>query len=190
VTVFANPGLALFGCRAMTRGRERRNRTNQASWSSRGDAGSSYKQAKAKIRRFEIEEVAIAFGPPTGCEVITETPHCPLLGVRPDSGPHRYSATNALVEICLRPASVRLEEAVNAVPRKTISRQRTDVALISISRSLVSSVVPSSMRDADRATPDCAGDPEHQSNHLLRVRFPSAVHRNAGYAQDQQPLRS
>jgi len=33
--------------------------------------GSSDKQAKAKVRHFEIEEVAVAFDPPTGCEVST-----------------------------------------------------------------------------------------------------------------------
>ena len=68
--------------------------------------GSSYKQAKAKVRHFEIEEVAVAFGPPTGCEVITEAAHCPLLDVWPDSGPHRYSATNVRVQVCLRSADL------------------------------------------------------------------------------------
>src|SRR5260370_39601179 len=87
------------------------------SWSSRGDAGSSDKQAKAKVRHFEIEEVAVAFGPPTGCEVITEAAHCPLLGVRPDCGPHRYSATDMIVQVCLGPAPVGLVETVSAVPR-------------------------------------------------------------------------
>ena len=79
--------------------------------------GSGYEQAKAKVRHFEIEEVAVAFDPPTGIEVITEAAHCPLLDVRPDSGPHRYSATDLLVQVCLRPAPVGLEEAVFAVPR-------------------------------------------------------------------------
>src|SRR5919198_6305933 len=46
-----------------------------------------------------------------------EAAHCPLLGVRPDSGPHRYSATDILVQVCLGPAPVGLEEAVSAVPR-------------------------------------------------------------------------
>ena len=75
------------------------------------------KQAKAKLCRVEIEEVAVAFGPPTGCEVITEAAHCPLLGVRPDAGPDRYSATDMFVQVCLGPAPVGLEEAVSAVPR-------------------------------------------------------------------------
>src|SRR5207249_8308881 len=57
------------------------------------------------------------FGPPTRCQVITKAAHCPLLGVRPDSGPHRYSATDVLVQVRLRPAPVGLEEAVSAVPR-------------------------------------------------------------------------
>src|SRR5688500_15806273 len=53
-------------------------------------SGSGDKQAKAKLCRLETDEVAVAFGPPTGCEVITEAAHRPLLGVRPDPRPHRY----------------------------------------------------------------------------------------------------
>jgi len=52
-------------------------------------AGSGDKQARAKLGRVEINEVAVAFGRPARCEVITEAVHCPLLGVRPDSGPDR-----------------------------------------------------------------------------------------------------
>jgi hypothetical protein len=88
-----------------------------ASWSSRGDAGSSDEQAKAKVRHFEIKEFAVTFGPPTRSEVITETSHCPLLDFRPNSGPHRYAATNVLVKVRLRPTPVRLEETINAIPR-------------------------------------------------------------------------
>ena len=55
-------------------------------------AGSGDKQAKAELGRFEIDKVGVAFGPPAGCEVVTETAHCPPLGVRPDPGPDRYSA--------------------------------------------------------------------------------------------------
>ena len=40
-----------------------------------------------------------------------------MLGVRPDSGPDRYSATDIRVEVCLGSAPVGLEEAVSAVPR-------------------------------------------------------------------------
>src|SRR5438105_15953159 len=80
-------------------------------------AGSGDKQAKAKLCRREIDEVAVAFGPPTGCEVITETAHCPLLGVRPNPGPHRYPPTYLFVQVCLGPAPVGLEKAVGAVPR-------------------------------------------------------------------------
>src|SRR5438445_7253424 len=79
--------------------------------------GSGDKQAEAKLCRLEIDEVAVTFGPPTGCEVITEAAHCPLLGLPPDSGPHRYSATYTVVQVCLGPAPVGLEEAVGAVPR-------------------------------------------------------------------------
>ena len=43
--------------------------------------------------------------------------HCPLLGVRPDAGPDRYSATDVLVQVRLGPAPIGLEEAVSAVPR-------------------------------------------------------------------------
>ena len=50
-------------------------------------------------------------------EVITEAAHRPLLGVRPDPGPHRYSATDVFVQVRLGPAPVGLEEAVSAVPR-------------------------------------------------------------------------
>src|SRR5438477_9778607 len=79
--------------------------------------GSGYEQAKAELRRVESDEVAVAFGPPARDKVITEAPHCPLLGIRPDSGPYRYSATNVIVQVCLGPAPVSLEEAVGAVPR-------------------------------------------------------------------------
>src|SRR6266700_7559391 len=51
--------------------------------------GSGDKQALAKLGRVEIDEVAVAFGPPAGCKVITEAAHCPPLGVPPDSGPDR-----------------------------------------------------------------------------------------------------
>jgi hypothetical protein len=44
-------------------------------------AGSGDKQASTKLCCVEIDEVAVAFGPPTGGEVITEAVHCPLLGV-------------------------------------------------------------------------------------------------------------
>ena len=74
-------------------------------------AGSGDKQASAKLCLLEIDEVAVAFGPPAGGEVITEAAHCPLLGVRPDSGPYRYSAADMLVQVCLGPAPVGLEEA-------------------------------------------------------------------------------
>jgi hypothetical protein len=53
----------------------------------------------------------------TGGKVITEAAHCLLLGLRPDSGPHRYSATYMIVQVGLGPALVSLEEAVSAVPR-------------------------------------------------------------------------
>jgi hypothetical protein len=79
--------------------------------------GSGYEQAKAKLRRLESDEVAVTFGPSTGCEVITEAAHCPLFGLRPNPGPHGYSATYMIVQVCLGPAPVGLEEAVSAVPR-------------------------------------------------------------------------
>ena len=63
-------------------------------------ARSGDKEAKAKLCRLEIEEVTVTPGPPAGCEVITQAVHCPLLGLRPDSGPHRYSATDILVQVC------------------------------------------------------------------------------------------
>jgi len=46
-----------------------------------------------------------------------ETVHGPLLGLRPDSGPLRYPATYLLVQVCLAPTSVGLEEAISTVPR-------------------------------------------------------------------------
>jgi hypothetical protein len=82
-----------------------------------GGLGSGDKQAQAKLGRVEIDKVAVAFGPPAGCEVMTEAVHCPLLGVRPDSRPDRYSAADMLVQVCLGPAPVGLVEAVRAVPR-------------------------------------------------------------------------
>src|SRR5262249_59129303 len=79
--------------------------------------GSGYEQAKAKLRCIESDEVAVAFGPPARDKVIAEAAHCPLLGLWPDSGPHRYSATYMIVQVCFGPAPVGLEEAVSAVPR-------------------------------------------------------------------------
>jgi hypothetical protein len=52
-------------------------------------AGSGDKQAKAKLCRLEIEEVAVAFGPSTSCKVITEAAHCPLLSFPSDCWPTR-----------------------------------------------------------------------------------------------------
>jgi riboflavin biosynthesis pyrimidine reductase len=89
-------------------------RTARGAWTA---AGSRDEQAKAKLCRFESEELAVAFGPPAADKVITETAHCPLLGLRPDSGPHRYPATYPIVQVCPGPAPVGLEEAVGAVPR-------------------------------------------------------------------------
>src|SRR5262249_10648192 len=79
--------------------------------------GSGYEQAKAKLRCIESDEVAVAFGPPARDKVVAEAAHCPLLGLRSDSGPHRYSATYMIVQVCLGPTPVGLEEAVSAVPR-------------------------------------------------------------------------
>src|SRR5580692_1004773 len=82
-----------------------------------GAAGSGDEQAKAELRGIESDEVAVAFGPPAAGQVSTEVAHRPLLGLRSDSGPHRYSATDLIVEVGLGPAPVGLEEAVSAVPR-------------------------------------------------------------------------
>lgn len=41
--------------------------------------GSGDKQALAKLGRVETNEVAVAFGPPAGCKVITEAAHCPIV---------------------------------------------------------------------------------------------------------------
>jgi hypothetical protein len=79
--------------------------------------GSGDKQAKAKLGSVESDEVTVVFSPPPRDKVLTEIAYRPLLGLRPDSGPHRYSATYPVVEICLRPTPVRLEEAVSTVPR-------------------------------------------------------------------------
>jgi hypothetical protein len=59
--------------------------------------GSGYEQAKAKLGCIESGEVAVAFGPPARDKVITEAAHCPLLDIRPEPGPNRYSATNTIV---------------------------------------------------------------------------------------------
>ena len=48
-------------------------------------ARSGDEQAKAKLCRLEIEEITVAFGPLTRCEVMTEVAHSPLLGDRPDA---------------------------------------------------------------------------------------------------------
>src|SRR5258705_691827 len=52
--------------------------------------------------------------PGLGSEVV---PAVAGSGIRPDSGPDRYSATHILVQVRLGPAPVGLEEAVSAVPR-------------------------------------------------------------------------
>src|ERR1700722_3186182 len=80
-------------------------------------ASSRDQQAKAELCRFEIEEVAVSFGPPARCQVIAEAAHGPLLGVRPDSRPYRHSATDIVVQVRLGTTPVGLEEAVHAVPR-------------------------------------------------------------------------
>ena len=61
--------------------------------------------------------MTVAFGPPSRDKVIPEAAHCPLLGLRPDSDPRRYPPTHMIVQVCLGPAPVGLEEAVCAVPR-------------------------------------------------------------------------
>src|SRR5262245_12262544 len=66
-------------------------------------ACSGDKQAKTRLCRLETQEVAVTFDPPTRCEVLAEAPHRPLLGIRPDTGPHRDSATDVLVEVGLGP---------------------------------------------------------------------------------------
>lgn len=53
--------------------------------------GSGYEQAGAEICRVEVGEVAVAYGPPAGVEVVAEASHRPLLGLRSD--PPRMSAT-------------------------------------------------------------------------------------------------
>src|SRR5258705_12194939 len=58
-------------------------------------------QAKAELCRLESDEVAVSFRPAARGEVITEAAYRSLLGIRSDSGPHRYSATNMIVQICL-----------------------------------------------------------------------------------------
>src|ERR1700677_3226968 len=88
-------------------------RAATCTWSA---AGSGDKQATVKLCRVETEDVAVSFGPPAGCEVITQAAHRPLLGVRPDSGPDRDPATDTIVQVCLGPAPVSLVEAVSAVP--------------------------------------------------------------------------
>lgn len=76
--------------------------------------GSDDKQAKAKLCRVEFEEVAVALGPPARREIITMGAHCPLLGLRPDSSPHRYSVTDTLVEVCRLYMRMRVLEAAIA----------------------------------------------------------------------------
>ena len=70
-----------------------------------------------KLCCVEVEEVAVAIGPPPGCEVITEAARCPLLAVRPDPGPDRHSSTDTIVEVRLRPAPIGLKKAVSTIPR-------------------------------------------------------------------------
>jgi hypothetical protein len=52
----------------------------------RQDSGD--KQAKAELRCLQIDEGAVACGPPTGCEVLSKAAHCALLGVPSNPGPH------------------------------------------------------------------------------------------------------
>src|ERR1700677_3523366 len=89
-------------------------RAATCTWSA---AGSGDKQATVKLCRVETEDVAVSFGPPAGCEIITQAAHRPLLSVRPDFGPDRDPATDMIVQVGLGPAPVGFVEAVNAVPR-------------------------------------------------------------------------
>ncbi len=81
-----------------------------------GTGGQAMK-AKAEVGRVETDEVTVAVGPPARGEVVAKAAHRPLLGFRPDFGPHRQSAADMLVQVRLGPAPEGLEEAVRAVPR-------------------------------------------------------------------------
>jgi hypothetical protein len=102
VATASDPGTFMAQADVLTPAVEVRNRqvtfpnTGPAKWY-QAVAGSGDKQAKANLCRLEIEEVTVAFEPPTSCKVITEAAHCPLLGFPPDCGPHRYSATDVPV---------------------------------------------------------------------------------------------
>src|SRR4051812_5498065 len=78
--------------------------------------GSSYEQAEAEICRVEVGEVAVALGPPAGVEVVAEASYRPLLGLRPHPRPHRHRTAHVILQIRLRSAPVRLEQAVSTVP--------------------------------------------------------------------------
>ena len=58
--------------------------------------GSGDEESKAELGRVEIEKVVVALGPPARCDVIAESAHCSLLGVRADGGPHRDPSTDLL----------------------------------------------------------------------------------------------
>ena len=49
--------------------------------------GSGYEQAKAELRRVEIDEVAVALGPLALVKIVAEAAHRPLLSLRPDPRP-------------------------------------------------------------------------------------------------------
>src|SRR5262245_5635317 len=74
-------------------------------------------QAKAEFRLFPVEDAAIAFGPRAGRKIGPELAYRPVFGSPTHGRPHRYPTADALLQICLRPPPVRLEESVDAVPR-------------------------------------------------------------------------
>src|ERR1041384_5599659 len=78
---------------------------------------SGNKQVQAKLGCVEIKEFAVAFGPPTRCQIITKAAYCPLLNLRPNFGKQRYSTADMLIQICLGPPPVGFKETIGAVPR-------------------------------------------------------------------------
>src|SRR4051812_10969352 len=80
-------------------------------------AGSCDDQAKPYLGGVEIEQIVVAFSPPARGDVIAEIAYRSLLGIWPDSGPHRDPSTDFLVQIRLGSAPVGLAEAGYATRR-------------------------------------------------------------------------
>src|SRR5271167_570664 len=79
-------------------------------------ADSGDEEPKPDICHLEVAKLAVALGPATRGEVVTEASHRPVFAAWNECVPQRDSTADALIEIGLGPAPVGLVEAINAIP--------------------------------------------------------------------------